>query len=140
MKLTDVVTSSTLDSMYIDFIPCFIKSWKKLFPTINIHIILIASKIPNYLLQYKKYIFLFHPIKGIKDSFISQFIRLLYPCICYASKGGILITDIDMIPLNSSYFKDNIVGIENNRFISYRSPFIWNNKMNFHICYNIATR
>ena len=39
------------------------------------------------------------PIENISTSFISQYIRILYPAILNY-KSGILITDIDMLPMN----------------------------------------
>ena len=46
MKLDCVLTAVNEKKMYIDFIPLFIKSWKKLYPSVDVKIILIANKIP----------------------------------------------------------------------------------------------
>ena len=45
MKLTDVVVSTNLNRLYLDFVPIFIKAWRTLFPEIRIHILLIAKTI-----------------------------------------------------------------------------------------------
>ena len=49
MKLDCVITSVNNNNLYIDFIPIFIKTWKKLYPTIDVKIILINEEIPIHL-------------------------------------------------------------------------------------------
>lgn len=137
MLLTDVLTSCDLNPLYLNFIPSFIKAWKILFPTINIHIILIANEIPHNFLHLQQYIHLFKPLPNIPTSFTSQNIRLLYPSLLNETTGGILITDIDIIPMNSKYYIDNIQNIDNNKFVCYRQlNCVGPNEM--VICYNIA--
>lgn len=137
MKLTDVVVAVNENKLYTDFIPIFVKAWKSLFPNITLHIIYIAHNIPHHLIKYKEHIQLFHPMDGVSDVFIAQFIRILYPCICNA-EGGILTTDIDMIPMNTHYYTKHIDEIEDNRFILYRHPFFWAGHQQMPICYSIA--
>ena len=43
MKLTDVLTATDTNPLYYKFVPIFIRAWKKLFPDVNIHIILICN-------------------------------------------------------------------------------------------------
>ncbi len=136
MIFTDVLTACDLNPMYYKFIPIFIKAWKKLFPEINIHIILIADEIINELEPYREYIKLFSPIKNIPTAFIAQNIRLFYPALLDTC-GGILITDMDIIPMNTSYYSESIKNIPNNKFICYRQlSCVGKNEM--VICYNIA--
>ena len=137
MILTDVLTATDLNPMYYKFIPIFIKAWKKLFPEINIHIILIADKIIEELEPYKEYIKLFSPIEGIKSGFIAQNIRLFYPCLLESAEGGIIITDMDMIPMNTAFYRSSIKDIANNKFINL--PHSGNCGQGEHVmCYNIA--
>lgn len=136
MLLSDVITASNLNPEYYIFIPIFIKAWKKHFPNINIHIILIATDIIPELNEYKEYITLFKPIPNIESSFISQNIRLFYPCLINAT-NGILITDIDMIPMNRIYYTESIESFSNDKFICYR-PLSCVGKNEMVICYNIA--
>ena len=81
MILDCVLTSVNTNPLYIDFIPIFVKTWNKLYPKVDVKIILIADKIPEQFLEYKNNIILFKPIDNVLTSFTSQFIRLLYPCI-----------------------------------------------------------
>lgn len=137
MKLDCVLTAVNENSLYIDFIPIFVKTWNKLYPNVDVKIILIALKIPENFLPYKNNIILFNPIDGILTSFTSQYIRLLYPAILNYN-NGILITDIDMIPMNNSYYSENIKAYDDDKFIYYREYICQEHNM-LAMCYNIAT-
>ena len=99
MKLDCVLTATNEKKIYLDFVPIFIKTWNKLYPDVDVLIILIAESIPDDLLIYKKNIKLFNPIQNVLTSFTAQFIRLLYPCLLNY-ENGVLITDMDMLPMN----------------------------------------
>ena len=136
MKLDCVLTAVNENRLYLDFIPIFIKTWNKLYPDVDVKIVLIAKKIPDDLLSYKNNLILFEPIENVLTSFTSQFIRNLYPCILNY-KNGILITDIDMLPMNNTYYSENIIGYDNNKFIYYRDNICFENK-EISMCYNVA--
>lgn len=136
MKIDCVLTASNLNPLYCEFIPTFIKMWNKLVPEADVIIILIANEIPPKYLKYSKNIILFHPLEGVKTEFISQYIRCLYPSILKYS-GGILITDMDMLPMNRSYYVDNIAQIPDSKFIYFRDVLL--DDQQIAICYNIAT-
>lgn len=51
MKLDCVITAVNTKPLYYGFIPYFIKAWKKLYPTIDIKIILINDTIPDDIKQ-----------------------------------------------------------------------------------------
>ena len=121
--------------LYLEFIPYFIKSWKKLYPTVDVKIILINDTIPEEYKEYNDNIIYFKPIENISTAFISHYIRLLYPCILNYD-NGILISDIDMIPMNNTHYTKNIEHIDNNKFIYYRD---WGLDLKqVSMCYNIA--
>jgi len=137
MKLDCVLTSVNENKLYLDFIPIFIKTWNKLYPDVDVKIILIAKNIPEDLMEYQNNIILFEPIENVLTSFTSQFIRLLYPCILNYN-NGVLITDMDMLPMNNTYYTKNIIEYDNSKFIYYRD-YILNNCSEIAMCYNVAT-
>ena len=47
MKLDCILTACNTNELYIDFIPIFIKSWTKLYPDVDIKIVLINDIIPD---------------------------------------------------------------------------------------------
>jgi len=136
MKLDCVLTAVNENNLYIDFIPFFIKIWNKLYPEVDIKIILIANEIPDDFTEYKSNIILFKPIENVSTSFISQYVRLLYPAIL-KYKNGVMITDIDMVPMNKVYYIENISSITNDKFIYFRENVCLNARQ-IAMCYNIA--
>jgi len=154
MIIDCVLSACNLKQEYMDCIQFFIMAWKKLFPEVKILIILIANKIPECLEQFTEHFILFDPIENISTAFISQYIRILYPCLLNFD-NGVIITDIDMVPMNRSFYIDNIKDIDNNKFIYYLKtsnnnqivicnniaiPKIWKDIMNIHSIDDIKNR
>lgn len=137
MKLDCIVTAVNENELYIEFIPIFVKTWKKLYPDVDVKIILIAHAIPKEYEEYKDYIILFEPIENVLTSFTSQVIRLLYPCLL-PYENGVMITDMDMLPMNRTYYTENIRAYDNDKFIYLRENvcFEYNE---IAMCYNVAT-
>ena len=137
MKIDCVLTAVNENPLYLEFIPIFIKTWNKLYPSIDVKIVLIAKAIPTEYKQYERHIILFEPVENVLTSFTSQFIRLLYPCIL-DYKNAVLITDMDILPTNTTYYTEHIKEYDNSKFIYYRGDhcFIYNS---IAMCYNAAT-
>ena len=53
------------------------------------------------------------------------------------STGGILVTDIDMIPMNNTYYSKNIESYDSDKFIYFRGNVMMNRNQ-IAICYNVA--
>lgn len=134
MKLGTIITATNLNPLYSDFIPMFVDAWKRLFPECDIVVLLIADSIPDHLEAYKHSIRLIEPNPNLHSAFHAQCIRLLYPQ-CIERDEGVLITDMDMIPLNRSYYEDSIRHVLPDTFVSYR-----NNSYpdELYMCYNVA--
>lgn len=138
MILDCILTATNTCPKYMSFIPIFIKTWNKLYRGVDVKIILIAQKIPEKFFEFEKNIILFPPFENLSTGFQSQYIRLLYPSLLQQYKNGVLITDIDMLPMNRSYFTKPIEGIPNTKFIHMRGALL-EKKQQVCICYNIAT-
>lgn len=134
MKIDCVLTSCNENTTYLDFIPTFIKAWNKYYPEVNIKIIYIGKNVPIEYEKYENNIICFDPPKKFPTSFVSQYIRMLYTCLL-DYKNGVLITDIDMIPLNRS-LADGIKNIDDSYYICYHDPMYEIKQI--YICYNIA--
>jgi hypothetical protein len=135
MKLGAVLTATDDNPLYVDFIPSFIKAWKTLFPNVKIVIVLVANSIPENLVPYAEHIKLFSPIPGVKTAFVAQCVRLLAPRDI-DTEDGVLITDMDMYPMNRSYYIDAISNISDDTFVTYRDVCL---PYEIAMCYNIAT-
>ena len=118
MKIGTVLTATDLTPLYADFIPMFIKAWNKIIPSADVKIIMVADSIPEKYKAYESNIVLFKPIEGIKTPFIAQCIRLLYTREITRDEG-VLITDMDMIPLSNSYYTESIRDYDNSYFLIY---------------------
>lgn len=136
MKLDCILTAVNENKLYLDFVPIFINTWNKLYPGVDVKIILIAKKIPEEYLNYKDNLILFEPIDNVLTSFTSQFIRLLYPCLLNY-ENGVMITDMDMLPMNRTYYTEHIHSFDNSKFIYLRENVCFSDKQ-IAMCYNVA--
>jgi hypothetical protein len=134
MKVGTILVATDLNPLYSEFIPSFITAWNVLIPEADVCIVLVAEDIPEALLPYAKNIRLFKPIPGIHTAFQAQCIRLLYPRQITRDEG-VLITDMDMLPLSRRYYVDSIATIPDDHFIVYRDDCLPNE---IAMCYNIA--
>jgi hypothetical protein len=109
--------------------------WRKILGVKTL-LVFIGDKLPEVLEKYRDEIIMFN-IEGVHPVFIAQNIRLLYPALI-ESNEGIIIADIDILPLNKEYFVESIKDIENDKFIFINTT--GNNITDeYYICYNIAT-
>lgn len=145
MKLKYCLVACDLNNKYLHYYPFVKKYWKNIVG-IDTILILISDHIPESLLEYKDDIILFEPIDNIPTAFQAQCIRVLYPCLIDTVEN-IIISDMDLIPLNKKYYVDNI-SLYSNSFVVYRnvieeykqypicfcsaSPYIWKEIFNIH--------
>src|SRR5207253_2513000 len=61
----------------------------------------------------------FAPVSGLHTAFQAQCIRLLYPALVETT-GAVLISDIDLFPLNPRYFHDPVARLDERFFVTYR--------------------
>jgi hypothetical protein len=138
MKLDCVLTACNANPLYMDFIPIFIRAWKKLYPCIDVKIVLVADAIPAEFSEYSENIILFHPIPGVHDAFVSQTIRLLYPGLLSCG-GAVLITDMDMLPMNRVYYSAPLTPLDDDAFVHFRNGVMhWRGMNQYAMCYNAA--
>ena len=135
MKLDCIVTACNNNPLYIEFIPYFIKTWKKLYPLVDIRVIFIGEEIPSFLKLFAHHLILFPPLPNMSTAFVSQYIRLLYPCLL-DYENGVMVTDIDNVPLNRTYFSKNIEPLSNDKWINLRD---WQEDNQISICWQVAT-
>jgi len=134
MKIGTIVTATDLNPLYSDFIPNFVKAWKAVIPEADIRIVLIAEEIPESLRPWESNLVLFKPIEGIHTAFQAQCIRLLYPREVTRDEG-VLITDMDMLPGNRSYYVDSVRSLSSDAFVVYRDVCFPDE---IAMCYNVA--
>jgi hypothetical protein len=140
MKLGTVVSAVNLNPKYTQFVGQFIKAWTTLFPEVNIVIVLVADDIPDELRAYKSYLHLFPVPEGMSDVLVSQCIRLLWPRFL-DTEDGVLITDIDMFPMNRSYYTKPIANIRPDTVVVYRTDgvLVGGFPREIYMCYVFAS-
>jgi hypothetical protein len=135
MKLTTVLGSVNDNKDYYLFIPKQIKFWS-LF-NIKFIAIYVGDKIPVELKEYEKNIILWSKNKNLKSAYIAQNIRIYYPALLSLPDDEmVMITDMDMLPTNSSYYKDGLDKYNKQDFIYYRNIDIQEKQI--YMCYNAA--
>lgn len=134
MKIGTILTATNNNIRYYNCVPLFVKAWQLILPEADIKIIYIGNELPSVLEPYMDYIIMFEPIDGMYTAFQAQCIRLLYPRLI-SRQEGVLITDMDMIPLNKSYYVDSISDIDDTYFVAYRDKLY---PSEIFICYNVA--
>ena len=137
MKIDVYLVTCNDNPEYYSFYPKIKIIWEKLL-SIKCILIFIGNILPDILKPYKEDIIIFNPIHNINTVFIAQNIRLLYPCIMEKYQNGILIGDIDAIPLNKNYFIDNIKEYPDDFFITYGFAHALDSVKERQMSYNVA--
>lgn len=138
MQIKYCVSAVNDNPKYTRFVPIFIKAWKKFYPNIRPLILYIGDgdHLPSHLQQFSEFIKIFKPIPHISTALIAQTIRILWPALL-PNDGAVVITDIDIIPMNNRYFVDPLFNISNNCFVNMRSKHIQPPNQ-IVICYSVA--
>ena len=118
---------------YYKFIPHQVEFWKKF--GIKFLAIFIGESIPDDMLDYSDNIILWNKNLDIKTSFVGQHLRIFYSALLNLPEDEmVMITDIDILPMNIEYFTSGLEDFHLEDFLCYRSI-----SMNqIFICYNAA--
>ncbi len=122
MKLACVLTGCTIDWAYLECLPLFIRTWRKLYPEVEVKVVFVDETLPEEIESYREHIIHFPPVEDVPVTFTSQYVRLLYPALL-GEEGGVLVTDVDMVPMNRRYFSDSIRRFADDAFVSYQKPY-----------------
>jgi hypothetical protein len=133
MKLTTVLGSTNENPSYYRFIPKQILFWSKF--KIKFIAIFIGESIPDELLNYNENIILWNKNSNLNSAFVAQNIRMYYPSLLNLSDDEyVMITDMDMLPCNDKYFKEDLYKFNKEDFIYYRNI----DNLQIYMCYNAA--
>lgn len=133
MRLTTVFSATNDNPAYYLFIPKQIKFWK--YFGINFICIFIGTSLPSELLAYRSNIILWNNTYNLNTAYLAQNIRLFYPALLELPDDElVMITDMDMLPMNDKYYKDGLENFSINDFIYYRHI----DANQIIMCYNAA--
>lgn len=117
MNINYIILSSCTDKYYLDFWPVVSKVWKDLFGVIPV-LALMSNEESDLYDDGNGLVKNFKLIDGVDLRTQSQIVRLYLPKLL---DGYCLISDIDMIPLQTQYFVEPSLDIQNDEFIVYSS-------------------
>jgi len=133
MKLTTVLGSVNNNPVYYMFIPKQILFWAKF--NIRFVAVFIGAAIPPELEAYKANIILWTRNQDMKGAFVGQNIRIYYPALLDLPEDElVMITDMDMLPMNHTYYTGGLESFTIDDFIYYRE--LDGNQI--YMCYNAA--
>lgn len=134
MKLSCALVACNDNSKYLDFWPIVKRAWWDIvgIPCIMIYI---AETIPDYL-KGDPAVIHFQPIQGWPTATQAQVIRLLYPALL-TGDGAVVLSDMDMIPMQDSYFHKGFESFDTSQFVSLRG--IDEGEKQIYMCYVGAT-
>jgi hypothetical protein len=132
--LDRVILSSNDNPLYLEFWPYAAKAWTQLIgikPTLA----LIGDE-TVHVDESLGDVIRFKPLPGVPTGLHAQLIRLLLPA--YFPNDGCIISDIDQLPINKSYFIDQVRDISNNKFVIYNNLAYGPDAQRFAMCYVAA--
>jgi hypothetical protein len=134
LTLNRAILATDAHPDYIEFWPTVARAWKEIVG-ITPTLLLVAPddvQVDTSLGDVIR----FEPIEGIPTAFQAQVIRLLAPALF--PEDVCILSDIDMIPLNRSYFLDSITDCPDTSFVVYRNHGYAHNASWYPICYVAA--
>ena len=133
MKLTTVLGSVNLNPQYYMFIPKQILFWKHY--NINFIAIIVGENIPDELILYSNNIILWNNNLNLNHAFVAQNLRMYYTSLINLPNDElVMITDMDMLPMNNTLYANGLEDFTKDDFIYYR--YIDGNQI--YMCYNAA--
>jgi hypothetical protein len=135
MKLTTVISSVNSNPDYYNFLPYQILFWNKF--NIKFICVYVGQSIPSELEQYKEHIILWDKNQDLHSAYVAQNIRIFYASLINLPDDEcIMLTDMDMLPCDDKYYKDNLEHFTKEDFIYYR--YIDAVDKHVYLCYNAA--
>ena len=137
MHLSTVLVACNENTKYLDFWPVVKEAWQKVVG-LTCKMVYVGESLPAHLYDDLDVKF-FKAIPGWPTATQAQCIRLLYPALI-KTEGAIVISDMDIIPLQASFFIDGFKQFDETKFVSLRG--IDETAKEIYMCYvgGTATR
>jgi len=133
MILSTVIASVNNNEKYYMFIPKQIKFWKRF--GIKFIAVYVGEKIPDVLQPYVENIILYDRNLDLNTAYLGQNLRIYFSCLLdLPDNEMVMITDMDMLPMNDRYFKTGLEKYTKDDFIYYR----YTEANQIFMCYNAA--
>jgi hypothetical protein len=134
MKLSCVLVACNENTKYLDFWTVVKKAWWDIcqLPCVMVYI---GKVLPDHLKRDPavKHI---EPVNGWPTATQAQAVRLLYPALLKC-EGAVMLSDMDMIPMQNEFFREGFSHFQPNQFVSLRG--IDEGEKQIYMCYVGAT-
>lgn len=119
LRLARVLVACDLNARYLESWELVARAWPAV-AGVEPLLVLVADEAsaPPQLLADER-VHLFEPLPSLHTAFQAQCIRLLYPALV-ESDGAILISDMELVPLDPRYFRDPPELLDERLFVAYR--------------------
>lgn len=135
LRLTHALIACDLNAVYLDCWPLAQRAWRELAGLEPVLVLVAAEDTVPEPLRRDPTVHVFKPVDGLHSAFQAQCIRLLYPGLLELD-GGVVTSDIDMLPLQRDYFHRPAARIDARHFLAYRDVLLRAHEI--PICYNAA--
>jgi hypothetical protein len=136
MRLSHVLVASDLNPRYLESWPLVSRGWEEVAGLEPILVLVApAPEVPSNLAQDPR-VRVVDPLPEVHTAFQAQCIRLLYPALIEAP-GAVLISDMELVPLDPAYFHRTVAGVDERFFAAYRGEVLFD-RHEISIPYNAA--
>src|SRR3954454_280393 len=135
MRLTHALLASDLHPAYAGLWPLAKRAWSEIAGLEAVLVLVAAPDAVPPELKADPAVHVFEPLPSLHTAFQAQCIRLLYSAVL-GDAGGVVISDIDMVPMNATYLQRPASRIPETHFVSYRDVLLELGEI--PICYNAA--
>jgi hypothetical protein len=136
MRLTHVVTASDLNPRYLACWEPMARAWQTIGGLEPILVLVAREEDIPAALRADARVRIFEPLPELHTALQAQCIRLLYPALLDTDGGGVVTSDVDMVPLNRRYFHGIAGRVDERHFLAFRDVLL--EGMEIPICYNAA--
>ncbi|HUZ80793.1 MAG TPA: hypothetical protein VMU73_00970 [Gaiellaceae bacterium] len=135
LELTHALLAVDLHPGYAGLWPVAKRAWSEIAEVEPILVLLADDADVPAELAADPAVRVFRPEPGLDTALQAQCIRLLYPALLDAP-GGVITSDVDMVPMSPRYFHRPLRRIDRTHFVCYRDVLLPVGEM--PICYNAA--
>jgi len=133
MKLTTVLSAVNSNKSYYMFIPKQILFWKKF--NIKFIAVFVGEALPDELKEHSDNIIVWSKNVDLNTAYVAQIMRIYYPALLKLPDDElVMITDMDMLPTNDTYYTKDLDHYKTEDFIYYRHI----DGDQIYMCYNAA--
>lgn len=119
LELSHVVLACDLNPRYLESWPLVAPAWREAVGIEPVLVLIAAEDAVPAWAADDPAVRVFPPADGLHTAFQAQCIRLLYPALL-ETDGGVLISDMELVPLDPGYFTRPPATVDESVFVSYR--------------------